>query len=106
MLSDALYKSGVDDLVKLLVNSTSKRSIPTFYYLLNTTVEALRLPFWREVSDLLLQVLESLLFVILKAGILHQYAYVDIQKIIKIALFKYKTLVPEFHRLGLQAYFP
>lgn len=50
MLSDALYKSAVDDIVKVLVNSTSKRSIPTYYYLLNTTVEALRLPFWREVS--------------------------------------------------------
>lgn len=50
MLSDALYKSGVDQIVKVLVN-TSKSSVPTYYYLLNTTVEALKLPFWREVSN-------------------------------------------------------
>lgn len=53
MLSDALYKSGVDALVKVLVNSTNKNSIPTYYYLLNTTVEALKLPFWRQVSHVL-----------------------------------------------------
>nr|XP_045612917.1 neuroligin-like protein glit-1 isoform X1 [Procambarus clarkii] len=51
MLSDALYKSGVDQLVKVLVNSTSKYSVPTYYYLLNTTVEALKLPFWREIPN-------------------------------------------------------
>ena len=49
MLSDALYKSGVDQIVKVLVNSTEKTSVPTYYYLLNTTVEALKLPYWREV---------------------------------------------------------
>ncbi|XP_068200877.1 cholinesterase isoform X1 [Palaemon carinicauda] len=51
MLSDALYKSGVDHLVKVLVNSTLKSSVPTYYYLLNTTVEALKLPFWREIPN-------------------------------------------------------
>ncbi|XP_071543797.1 cholinesterase isoform X2 [Panulirus ornatus] len=50
MLSDALYKSAVDQLVKVLVN-TSKSSVPTYYYLLNTTVEALKLPFWREIPN-------------------------------------------------------
>lgn len=51
MLSDALYKSPVDQLVKVLVNTTGKHGVPTFYYLLNTTVEALKYPFWREVSQ-------------------------------------------------------
>lgn len=51
MLSDSLYKSGVDQLVKVLVNSTNKRSVPTYYYLLNTTVEALKLPFWRQIPN-------------------------------------------------------
>ncbi|XP_076029302.1 cholinesterase-like isoform X2 [Oratosquilla oratoria] len=49
MLSDALYKSSVDEMVKLLVNTTNKRSVPTYYYVLNTTVEAMKLPKWREV---------------------------------------------------------
>ena len=49
MLSDALYKSGVDQMVKLLVNTTGKKGVPTYYYLLNTTVDALKLPLWREV---------------------------------------------------------
>lgn len=51
MLSDALYKSGVDEIVKVLVNSTNKQRVPTYYYLLNTTVEALKLPFWREIPN-------------------------------------------------------
>ncbi|KAG0715389.1 Neuroligin-4, Y-linked [Chionoecetes opilio] len=51
MLSDALYNSGVDQLVKVLVNSTNKQRVPTYYYLLNTTVEALKLPFWREIPN-------------------------------------------------------
>lgn len=50
MLSDGLYKASVDQIVKLLVNSTGKRSVPTYYYLLNTTVDALKLDFWREVQ--------------------------------------------------------
>lgn len=49
MLSDALYKSGIDQLVKELVNSTDQHSVPTYYYMLNTTLEALKLPYWREV---------------------------------------------------------
>ncbi|KAK4300064.1 hypothetical protein Pmani_027712 [Petrolisthes manimaculis] len=51
MLSDALYKSPVDELVKVLVNTTGKHGVPTFYYLLNTTVEALKYPFWREIPN-------------------------------------------------------
>lgn len=51
LLSDALYKSGVDQMVKVLVNSTGKRSVPTYYYLLNTTVDALKLDYWREVPN-------------------------------------------------------
>ena len=51
MLSDALYKSGIDELVKEMVNSTLRKTTPTYYYLLNTTLDALKLPYWREVSN-------------------------------------------------------
>lgn len=50
MLSDALYKSGIDQLVKELVNTTGRQPVPCYYYLLNTTLEALKLPYWREVG--------------------------------------------------------
>ena len=53
MLSDALYKSGIDQLVKELVNSTDRVSVPTYYYMLNTTLDALKLPYWREVGSVL-----------------------------------------------------
>ncbi|KAF2360655.1 Carboxylesterase type B [Trinorchestia longiramus] len=49
MLSDALYKSGIDQLIKEMVNTTDRKPVPTYYYLLNTTLDALKLPQWREV---------------------------------------------------------
>lgn len=46
MLSDFLYRAPTDKLVKLLV----ERKVPVYYYVLNTTVEAFRLPEWRKYS--------------------------------------------------------
>ncbi|XP_046672801.1 neuroligin-2 isoform X2 [Homalodisca vitripennis] len=44
MLSDFLYRAPVDQMVKLLV----ERQVPVYIYVLNTTVEAFRLPEWRK----------------------------------------------------------
>ncbi|XP_037079345.1 neuroligin-3-like [Pollicipes pollicipes] len=44
-LSDALYKAPVDSMVKLMV----ELGVTTYQYVLNTTVEALKAPLWREV---------------------------------------------------------
>ncbi|CAG0897419.1 unnamed protein product, partial [Cyprideis torosa] len=43
--SDALYRAPVDKAVKLLID----RGVHTYMYVLNTTVEALNLPFWRQI---------------------------------------------------------
>ena len=53
MLGDALYKSSIDQLVKEMINTTDRTPVPTYYYLLNTTLDALKLPYWREVSTYL-----------------------------------------------------
>ncbi|KAF0313426.1 Neuroligin-3 [Amphibalanus amphitrite] len=45
MLSDALYKAPVDSMVKLMMDL----EVTTYQYVLNTTVEALKAPLWREV---------------------------------------------------------
>ncbi|KAI5712649.1 hypothetical protein M8J75_010218 [Diaphorina citri] len=42
MLSDFLYRAPVDNIVKLLV----EKNVPVFMYVMNTTVEAFRLPEW------------------------------------------------------------
>lgn len=44
MLSDFYYRAPVDQMVKLLL----EQNVPTFMYVLNTTVEALKLPEWRK----------------------------------------------------------
>lgn len=44
MLSDFLYRAPTDKMVKLLL----ERNVPVYYYVLNTTVEAFRLPEWRK----------------------------------------------------------
>ena len=44
MLSDFLIRAPTDKMVKLLV----ERKVPTYYYVLNTTVEAFRHPEWRK----------------------------------------------------------
>lgn len=44
MLSDLLYRAPVDRIIKLLV----EQRVPVFQYVMNTTVEALRLPYWRK----------------------------------------------------------
>lgn len=44
MLSDFLFRAPVDHIVKLLVS----QDVPTYMYVMNTTVEALRLPEWRK----------------------------------------------------------
>jgi hypothetical protein len=44
-MSDALYKSPVDQMVKMMVDN----NIPTYMYVLNTTIDALRYPFWSRV---------------------------------------------------------
>ncbi|CAG0925165.1 unnamed protein product [Notodromas monacha] len=44
-LSDSLYKAPVDNMVKRMVLA----GIPTYFYVMNTTVEAVRLPLWRQV---------------------------------------------------------
>ncbi|OXA58168.1 Neuroligin-4, Y-linked [Folsomia candida] len=44
-LSDALYRAPIDEAVKLLL----ARGIQVHMYMLNYTLEGLRLPFWREV---------------------------------------------------------
>ncbi|KAL0268985.1 UNVERIFIED_CONTAM: hypothetical protein PYX00_010741 [Menopon gallinae] len=44
MLSDFIYRAPTDKIIKLLLN----RKVPVYLYVLNTTVEALRLPEWRK----------------------------------------------------------
>lgn len=44
MLSDFLIRAPTDKIVKLLV----ERKVPVYYYVLNTTIEAFRLPEWRK----------------------------------------------------------
>lgn len=51
-LSDALYRSPIDQTVKLLL----ARGIQVHTYLLNYTLEGLRLPFWREGALLFLNI--------------------------------------------------
>jgi neuroligin len=46
MFSDFLFRAPTDKIVKLLV----ERKVPVYYYVLNTTVEAFRLPEWRKYS--------------------------------------------------------
>lgn len=45
MLSDFLYRAPVDQMVKLLV----EQNVPVYWYVLNTTIEAFKLPEWRKV---------------------------------------------------------
>lgn len=44
-LSDALYKSPVDKMVKMMVDN----DVPTYMYVLNTTINALNYPYWSRV---------------------------------------------------------
>ncbi|KAL1123267.1 hypothetical protein AAG570_002353 [Ranatra chinensis] len=44
MMSDFLYRAPTDHMIKLLV----EQNIPVYSYVMNTTVEALRLPEWRK----------------------------------------------------------
>lgn len=43
-MSDYLYRAPSDKIVKLLV----EQNVPVYLYVMNTTVEALRLPEWRK----------------------------------------------------------
>lgn len=45
MMSDFLYRAPTDKIVKLLVD----KNVPVYIYVLNTTVEAFKLPQWRRV---------------------------------------------------------
>lgn len=45
MLSDFWYRAPVDQMVKLLV----QQKVPVYWYVMNTTVEAFKLPEWRKV---------------------------------------------------------
>lgn len=45
MLSDFLYQAPADKMTKLLV----EQNIPVYLYVLNTTIEAFKLPLWRKV---------------------------------------------------------
>lgn len=45
MLSDFLYRAPSDKMAKLLV----EQNVPVYLYVLNTTIEAFRLPLWRKV---------------------------------------------------------
>lgn len=45
LLSDFHFVAPADKIAKLLV----EQNIPTYLYVLNTTIEALQLPFWRRV---------------------------------------------------------
>lgn len=43
--SDALYKSPTDKMIKMMVDN----DVPTYSYVLNTTINALNYPFWLRV---------------------------------------------------------
>lgn len=45
LLSDFLYRAPVDHIVKLLV----EQNVPVYMYVMNTTVEGLKLQEWRKV---------------------------------------------------------
>jgi len=45
MMSDLLYRAPSDKITKMLINE----KVPVYMYVLNTTVEAFRLPEWRKV---------------------------------------------------------
>lgn len=45
LLSDFWYRAPVDHIVKLLV----QQKVPVYWYVMNTTIEAFRLPEWRKV---------------------------------------------------------
>jgi hypothetical protein len=45
MLSDFLYRAPSDKMTKLLV----EQNVPVYLYVLNTTIEAFKLPLWRKV---------------------------------------------------------
>ena len=44
-MSDALYKSPSDSMIKMMVD----HGVPTFSYVLNTSINALNYPFWSRV---------------------------------------------------------
>ena len=44
-MSDALYKSPTDSMIKMMVEN----NVPTYSYVLNTTINALNYPFWSRV---------------------------------------------------------
>lgn len=44
-MSDALYKSPSDNMIKMMVDS----GVPTYSYVLNTSINALNYPFWSRV---------------------------------------------------------
>lgn len=46
LLSDFLYRAPADKMTKLLV----ERRLPVYSYVMNTTIEALKLPEWRKKS--------------------------------------------------------
>lgn len=43
-MSDFLYRAPVDNIVKLLV----EQKVPVYWYVMNTTIEGLKLPEWRK----------------------------------------------------------
>lgn len=43
-MSDFIYRAPSDKMIKLLLD----KKVPVYLYVLNTTVEALRLPEWRK----------------------------------------------------------
>lgn len=45
MLSDFLYRAPSDKMAKLLV----EQNVPVYLYVMNTTIEAFKLPLWRKV---------------------------------------------------------
>lgn len=44
-MSDALYKSPSDSMIKMMVEN----GVPTYSYVLNTSINALNYPFWSRV---------------------------------------------------------
>ncbi len=44
-MSDALYKSPVDKMIRMMVEN----NVPTYSYVLNSTIEALNYPYWSRV---------------------------------------------------------
>lgn len=43
-MSDFIYRAPTDQIIKLLVD----KDVPVYFYVMNTTIEALLLPEWRK----------------------------------------------------------